>query len=243
MNIIKLDATPSTNDFLKALLTKQFVENFTTVTAESQTSGRGQMGSVWETESGKNLTFSVLIRDSLLAIDAIFHLNVLVAVSLLEVLEQLKIPNLSIKWPNDILADNKKIAGILIENSLKSSGEILSVVGIGLNVNQKNFTDLPKAGSLATILNQELDKDEILISIVENLKRNIALLQSRQYDIFWLKYRQKLFKKGVPMPFEDKNGHRFMGIIQDVTTNGKLEVILEDDTVKAFEIKEIQMLY
>lgn len=243
MNIIKLDAIPSTNDFLKVLMTKQFVENFTVVTAESQTSGRGQMGSVWETESGKNLTFSVLVRDSLLGIDAIFHLNVLVAVTISEVLKQLKIPNLSIKWPNDILSDNKKIAGILIENSLKSNGEIHSVVGIGLNVNQNNFTDLPKAGSLASILNRELDKEEILVSIVENLKRNIALLQNKQYDLFWSKYKQKLFKKGMPMPFEDKDGHRFMGIIQDVTTNGKLEVMLEDDAIKTFEIKEIQMLY
>ncbi|ESU27613.1 biotin-protein ligase [Flavobacterium limnosediminis JC2902] len=243
MNIIKLDATPSTNDFLKALLTKQFVENFTVVTTENQTSGRGQMGSVWEVESGKNLTFSVLVKDSLLEIHAIFHLNVLVAVSLSEVLEQLKIPYVAIKWPNDILADNKKISGILIENSLKSDGEIISVVGIGLNVNQKNFDNLPKASSLSVILNRELDKDAILVAIVERLKCNIALLQNKEYDLFWSKYSQKLFKKGVPMPFEDNVGVRFMGIIQGVTANGKLEVMLEDDSVKTFDIKEIQMLY
>lgn len=243
MNIIKLDATPSTNDFLKALLSKQFVENFTVVTTDNQTSGRGQMGAVWEVESGKNLTFSVLVKDVLPDINTIFHLNVLVAVCLTEVLEQLKIPNLAIKWPNDILADNKKIAGILIENSLKSNGEIVSVVGIGLNVNQKNFDDLPKAGSLSGILNKEFDKDEILISIVENLKRNVALLQNKNYDLFWDKYNRKLFKKGFPMPFEDKDGFRFMGIIHGVTSNGKLEILMEDDSVKTFEIKEIQMLY
>ncbi|UOK41286.1 MULTISPECIES: biotin--[acetyl-CoA-carboxylase] ligase [Flavobacterium] len=243
MNIIKLSATSSTNDFLKALLTKQFVENFTVVTAENQTSGRGQMGAVWAVESGKNLTFSVLVKDVLPDINTIFHLNVLVAICLTEVLEQLKIPNIAIKWPNDILADNKKIAGILIENSLKSGGEIVSVVGIGLNVNQKNFDGLPKAGSLCGILNREFDKDEILISIVETLKRNVALLQNKDYGLFWEKYNQRLFKKGLPMPFEDKDGFRFMGIIQGVTANGKLEVLLEDDSVKTFEIKEIQMLY
>lgn len=243
MNVIKLDATPSTNDFLKALLTKQYVENFTVVIAENQTSGRGQMGAVWEAESGKNLTFSVLIRDLLIEIHAIFHLNVLIAVSLTEVLEQLEIKNLAIKWPNDILAGNKKIGGILIENSLKSNGEIISVVGIGLNVNQKNFGNLPKASSLAVILNQEFDIEVILRSIVENLKRNIALLQHKDYDLLWSKYTQKLFKKGVPMPFEDNEGDRFMGIIQGVTANGKLEVMLDDATVKVFDIKEIQMLY
>ncbi|ESU25251.1 biotin--acetyl-CoA-carboxylase ligase [Flavobacterium enshiense DK69] len=243
MNIIKLDATPSTNDYLKALLTKQFVENFTVVTTENQTLGRGQMGAVWEVETGKNLTFSVLVKDVLPDINTIFHLNVLVAVCLTEVLEELKIPNIAIKWPNDILADNKKIAGILIENSLKSGGEIVSVVGIGLNVNQKNFDGLPKAGSLFGIVNREFDKDAILISIVETLKRSVALLQNKDYGLFWEKYNQRLFKKGLPMPFEDKDGLRFMGIIQGVTANGKLEVLLEDDSIKTFEIKEIQMLY
>jgi len=243
MNIIKLDATSSTNDFLKVLLTNQFVENFTVVSAENQTSGRGQMGAKWEVESGKNLTFSVLVKDVLLEINSIFHLNVLVAVSIIEALEQFNIPNLAIKWPNDILADNKKIAGVLIENSLKSNGEIFSVVGIGLNVNQKNFDGLPKATSLSCILKHDLDKEAVLVSIIQNLKRNVALLQIGEYDKFWQAYSQKLFKKGIPMPFEDTDGVRFMGIIQGVNSNGKLEVLLEDDSLKTFDIKEVQMLY
>lgn len=243
MNIIKLDATPSTNDFLKALLTNQYVENFTVVTAENQTSGRGQMGAKWEVESGKNLTFSVLVKDVLTEINSIFHLNVLVAVSITEALEHFNIPNLAIKWPNDILAVNKKIAGVLIENSLKGNGEIFSVVGIGLNVNQKNFDELPKATSLSCILNHDLDKDAVMVAVIQNLKRNVALLQIGEYDKFWQIYNKKLFKKGVPMPFEDKEGVRFMGIIQGVTPFGKLKVILEDDSLKTFDIKEVQMLY
>lgn len=243
MDIIKLDATPSTNDFLKALLTNQYVENFTVVTAENQTSGRGQMGAKWEVESGKNLTFSVLIKDVLTEITSIFHLNVLVAVSIAEALQHHNIPNLAIKWPNDILAENKKIAGVLIENSLKSNGEIYSIVGIGLNVNQKNFNDLPKATSLSCVVNHDFNKDAVLASVIQNLKRNVALLQIGEYDKFWQAYNQKLFKKGFPMPFEDTAGIRFMGIIQGVTSNGRLEVMLEDDSLKTFDIKEIQMLY
>lgn len=243
MNIIKLDATPSTNDFLKALLTNQFVENFTVVTTENQTSGRGQMGAKWEVEPCKNLTFSVLVKDLLTEINSIFHLNVLVAVSITEALEQYNISNLAIKWPNDILAENKKIAGVLIENSLKSNGEIFSVVGIGLNVNQKNFDDLPKATSLSCLLDYDLDKDAVLDSIIQNLKRNVALLQIGEYDKFWQAYNQKLFKKGIPMPFEDTAGVRFMGIIQGVNANGRLEVLMDDDSLKVFDIKEVQMLY
>lgn len=242
MNIIKLDATPSTNDFLKALLTKQFVENFTVVLAENQTSGRGQMGAEWSVESGKNLTFSVLLRDLLLEPTLIFHLNVAVAVSIIQALEQYNLFNLAIKWPNDILADSKKIAGILIENSFKSNGEIFSVVGIGLNVNQTNFDGLPKASSLQLILNKNIDKEVVLNSILEQLKRNVASLQNGNYGKFWNEYESYLFKKNIPMPFE-ADTKRFMGIIRGVSTNGKLEVMLEDDTVQSFDIKEIKLLY
>ncbi|MEW5675862.1 biotin--[acetyl-CoA-carboxylase] ligase [Flavobacterium enshiense] len=243
MNIIKLDAIPSTNDFLKEKLSKQFVENFTVAVAENQTDGRGQMGAKWENESGKNLTFSVLVKDLLLEIHSIFNLNVTVAVSIAEALNTFQIPNLSIKWPNDILAENKKIGGILIENSIKSNGEIFSIIGIGLNVNQKEFEGLPQAGSLFTVVEKEFDKEEVLKVILEKLKQNIASLQSGNQSHFWILYDQFLFKKGVPMPFEDANGFRFMGIIQKVNEVGKLEILLEDDSIRQFDIKEVQMLY
>ncbi|MGX7668508.1 biotin--[acetyl-CoA-carboxylase] ligase [Flavobacterium pedocola] len=243
MNIIKLDAIPSTNDFLKEKLSKQFVENFTVVVAENQTDGRGQMGAKWLNESGKNLTFSVLVKDLLLEINSIFNLNVAVAVSITEALNEFLIPNLSIKWPNDILAENKKIGGILIENSIKSNGEIISIIGIGLNVNQHFFEDLPKAGSLFTITTKEFDRDDVLRVILEKLKQNIALLQTGNYNQFWIGYDRFLYKKGVPMPFEDMTGARFMGIIQKVNEVGKLEILLEDDSCRQFDIKEVQMLY
>ena len=243
MNIIKLDAINSTNDYLKKLLQRQFVENFTIVTAENQTNGRGQMGSQWNVEEGKNLTFSVLVKDLLLEINHIFHLNVAVAVSIVEALSFLEIKDLAIKWPNDILAEGKKIGGILIENSIKSDGEIFSIVGIGLNINQKNFGDLPKASSLAVLKNQEFDKSEILTSILQNLGRNISMIMNKNTDPIWEKYHSVLYKNGIPMPFENVQNEKFMGIIQGVTQTGKLQVKLENNSVKSFEIKEVKMLY
>jgi len=243
MNIIKLDAINSTNDYLKKLLQRQFVENFTIVTAENQTNGRGQMGSQWNVEEGKNLTFSVLVKDLLLEINHIFHLNVAVAVSIVEALSFLEIKDLAIKWPNDILAEGKKIGGILIENSIKSDGEIFSIVGIGLNINQKNFGDLPKASSLAVLKNQEFDKSEILTSILQNLGRNISMIMNKNTDPIWEKYHSVLYKNGIPMPFENAQNEKFMGIIQGVSQTGKLQVKLENNSVKSFEIKEVKMLY
>lgn len=243
MNIIKLDAINSTNDYLKKLLQRQFVENFTIVTAENQTNGRGQMGSQWNVEEGKNLTFSVLVKDLLLEINHIFHLNVAVAVSIVEALSFLEIKDLAIKWPNDILAEAKKIGGILIENSIKSDGEIFSIVGIGLNINQKNFGDLPKASSLAVLKNQEFDKSEILTTILQNLGRNISMIMNKNTDPIWEKYHSVLYKNGIPMPFENAQNEKFMGIIQGVSQTGKLQVKLENNSVKSFEIKEVKMLY
>jgi BirA family biotin operon repressor/biotin-[acetyl-CoA-carboxylase] ligase len=242
MKLIKLDAIDSTNEFLKGISSNQTLENFTVVTAENQTKGKGQMGSVWDSEPSKNLVMSVLINEFVTDINQIFDINIVVSVSVIQVLEDLNIPELSIKWPNDIMSYTKKIGGILIENSIKSDGSINSIAGLGLNVNQINFENLPKASSLAVICNTTFDKEEILLKIIENLEQNIELWFHNS-DYFWSFFANKLFKKGIPMPFEDQNQQNFMGIIQGVSPIGKLEILLEDDSVSEFDIKEIQMLY
>ncbi|HQZ24659.1 MAG TPA: biotin--[acetyl-CoA-carboxylase] ligase [Flavobacterium sp.] len=242
MQLIKLDAIDSTNEFLKGLSSNQLLENFTVVTAENQTKGKGQMGAVWNSEPSKNLIMSVLVTDFVTDINQIFDINIVVSVSIIQVLQDLNIPELSIKWPNDIMSYNKKIGGILIENSIKSDGSINSIVGLGLNVNQMNFENLPKASSLALICNATFDKEEILLKIIENLEQNVELWFHNS-DYFWSFFANRLFKKGVPMPFEDQNQQNFMGIIQGVSPIGKLEILLEDDSISEFDIKEIQMLY
>jgi len=240
MQLIKLDAIDSTNDFLKELSSKNDLADFTVVTAENQTKGKGQMGSVWNAEPGKNLTMSVLIKNVLFDINGIYKLNIAVAIAVIKCLRQQEIPELAIKWPNDILSANKKIGGILIENSIKSDGSIVSVVGLGLNVNQMNYEHLPKASSLALIANRVFDKENLLEAIVAQMKISVQSLQS---ETLWETYEKLLYKKGIPMPFETTDGKRFMGIIKGVNRLGQLEVVLEDDTVATFEIKQIQMLY
>lgn len=242
MKLIKLDAIDSTNEFLKALSNKEKLENFTVVTAENQTKGKGQMGSEWSSEIGKNLIMSILIKDYLFDINQIFNLNIAVSLAVIETLESINIPDLSIKWPNDILSYNKKIGGILIENSIKSDGTILSVVGLGLNVNQTNFDNLPKASSLAAICERFFDKEELLLLVVENLEKKLNEW-NKKATVFWDNYTDRLFKKGVPMAFSDQNNQNFMGIIQGVSVIGKLQILLEDDSIAEFDIKEIQMLY
>lgn len=243
MKVIKLGAIDSTNDFLKGLSRKQQLENFTVVTAENQTKGKGQMGSVWDSEVGKNLTMSVFVKDSLSDVNQIFNLNIGVALAVVEALETFNIPNLMIKWPNDIMSYNFKIAGILIENSIKSDGTVHSIVGLGLNVNQINFENLQKASSLAVICDAQFDKEKIRDEVVEKIKQNIAIVNGGDTTSLWLEYTNRLFKKGIPMPFKDNSNQNFMGIIQGVSAYGKLQILLEDDSIAEFSIKEVQMLY
>jgi BirA family biotin operon repressor/biotin-[acetyl-CoA-carboxylase] ligase len=243
MRVIKLDAIDSTNDFLKKIASQQYLENYVVVTAKNQTNGKGQMGAKWTSEPGKNLIFSILIKDILLNINEIYQLNIAVSLSIIQVLESYKIPKLSIKWPNDIMTDHKKLGGILIENSIKTDGEIISIAGIGLNVNQNNFEDLPRATSLTLAKAITFDIDEILYCIINAIQNNMKRILNNESKQLWEEYNKYLFKKGIPMAFENQNGQQFMGIIQQVNENGKLEMLLEDDTIVSFEIKEIQMLY
>ena len=243
MRIIKLDAIDSTNHFLKALSAQESCENFTVVSTESQTEGKGQRGSGWTSETGKNLAFSVLYNQKIEEIASLFTLNIVVALSVVEALKTVSNLNFSIKWPNDILAENKKIAGILIENTFKNQNEVQSIIGIGLNVNQSQFENLPQASSLFLLESQLFDREALLISIVNRLEFNLNKLENLNEDYFWNAYHAILFKKDVVSAFELALGNRFVGKIQKVTKDGKLEVLMEDDSVTFFDVKEVKMLY
>lgn len=240
--IIKLDAIDSTNDFLKELIQKQEVDNFTVVTAKKQTKGKGQMGAQWHTEDSKNLITSILIKETLPNIDAIFELNIATALAIVHTLKKLDIPDLSIKWPNDIMSGNKKIAGILIENVFQEHGTIVSVIGIGLNVNQTDFTLLPKASSLKNITGKDWDIETILLQIVSELEALCKDIKTKNSTNLWQHYHNWLYKIGKPVAFENASQGKFMGIIQKVQPNGLLEVLLENDTTQTYGIKEIAML-
>ncbi|MEZ4838707.1 biotin--[acetyl-CoA-carboxylase] ligase [Flavobacterium sp.] len=242
MHIIKLSAIDSTNDYLKQLISNQVVSNFTVVVTDSQNKGKGQMGSVWFSESGKNLTFSVLIKDLIIDVQQLFTLNIVISLAIITVFEKYRIPQLRVKWPNDIMSGNHKIGGILIENSFKSDGEVYSIVGIGLNINQMNFDTLPKASSLKLITGLDYNLANLLSELCQSIQQFVQRMYA-QTDSIWDLYHQKLFKIGVPMAFEDKYGKKFMGIIQSVSKDGLLTILMEDDLQVSFAIKEVKMLY
>ncbi len=243
MQLIKLDATDSTNDYLRRLLGSNVLEDYTAVMANTQKRGRGQMGSIWQSEAGKNLTFSVLKKDLNWPVDEGFVLNLCVSLALYSVLKEMKVPELSIKWPNDILSGSSKICGVLIEN--KISGNIIhsSIIGIGLNVNQLTFDNLTHVSSLSLLLDETFDLDELLRNIVKKLKYIFTRRQVIGTEPLWDDYEKLLFRKGKPSTFENKDGGFFMGCIEGVSKAGKLRVALGEDVKKEFAMKEIKLLY
>ncbi|WP_299778493.1 biotin--[acetyl-CoA-carboxylase] ligase [uncultured Formosa sp.] len=243
MHIIKLDAIDSTNTFLKQLSTCELLEDYTVVVAKQQTMGRGQMGTVWDSETAKNLMFSVFKDVSFVPIEKQFYISMVTAIAIYKALNKLMLPRVRIKWPNDILSEDKKICGILIENIVTQSGLRDSVLGIGLNVNQTNFKKLPKASSIVNKIGKTQDLDEVLHYILVELKECFSWLENGQLERIKQEYESALFKKNKPSTFLNAEGNMFAGFILGVSELGHLKVLLEDQIIEEYNLKELTLLY
>jgi BirA family biotin operon repressor/biotin-[acetyl-CoA-carboxylase] ligase len=242
LKIIKLNAIDSTNSFLKELAQTTTLESYTVVVTKEQKNGRGQQAQKWFSEPFKNLTTSVYISNIDLEINKQKYLNFAISLAIFDALSIHQIKNLSIKWPNDILSVNKKICGILIENTIKGSKIQSSIVGIGLNVNQEKFPDsLKNASSLKNIAQKEFDLDLLLVQIIEKIQQRIAMVSLKEYDALETAYLNVLYKKNIPTMFKDSNDVLFMGKITGISFSGNLQIELEDETLKEFRIKEVSL--
>ena len=165
-----------------------------------------------------------------------------VALGITKALKELQILKITIKWPNDILSEHKKIAGILIENVIKNNTLEGSIIGVGLNVNQKFFDNLPNASSLSLISGIVYNKDEVFHLILKNILEYLKRLES---DLKPLKkeYEDKLFRIKKPSTFKSNGAQVFSGFIEGVSLDGKLKLRLEDDIIKTYDLKEVELLY
>lgn len=240
--MIKLNATDSTNEYLKGLVLSTSLTDYTVVVAKKQLKGRGQMGTIWESEMGKNLTFSVLKKWKELPVKNAFMLNICVSLAIYRTLKQLHIPDLHVKWPNDILSGTHKICGILIENILAGHQIQTCIIGIGLNVNQIKFPTLSKVSSLKSLVGTTFHLEELLQAILEQIKKEFISLNKVSYLEKQNEYEKVLFRKDKPSTFQ-QNETLFMGFIRGISPQGKLRIELEDAVFKEFDLKEIKLLY
>ncbi|WP_411768599.1 biotin--[acetyl-CoA-carboxylase] ligase [Winogradskyella sp. A3E31] len=243
MPIIKLNAIDSTNAYIKRKALMRELEDFTTVVAKLQTEGRGQMGTRWQSEGSKNLMCSIYKRISGVENNRQYYISMITALAVTDALKTLNIPKISIKWPNDILSEGHKIGGILIENLIKHNKIHATIIGIGLNVNQKFFYKLPKASSLYVLTGQLFDTDELMTLILKHLKEQFRLLENHDFKLIKSNYEALLFRKQKPSTFETSYGKHFTGYINGVTEDGKLEVMVEDGILKTFDLKEVSLKY
>ena len=243
MRIIKLDAIDSTNTYLRQLSASEAIEDFTVVVANYQIQGRGQMGTQWNSEPSKNLMVSVFKKVSYLDLEHQFFISIVVSLSILQALKTFHIKNLKVKWPNDILAENKKIGGILIENVIKQTKLNATIIGFGINVNQTQFEHLPLASSMRLISGRVHALEEILQVILARLEYNFELLQQKQHGTLKSAYEKQLFRKNKPSTFKDIDGQLFSGYIKGISDLGRLQILVEDNIIKEFDLKTVNMMY
>ena len=243
MDIIKLNAIGSTNTYLIELATNQSLKNGTIVVAESQLKGRGQMGNAWQYQQGKSLTFSMFHGFKSLDIANAFIITSAVSLALQKALTILQIPKVTVKWPNDIMSDSKKLCGILVENQLEGSRIDSSIIGVGLNVNETEFTALPQATSLKLESGNTFDLDEVLTVVSKSILHQLEQLETSNPATIRSAYEAVLFKKDTIAVFETTKGNRFNAIVRGVNQGGALELETEDGAQIQSRIKELKMLF
>ena len=237
--LYEFDALDSTNQFALDLLAKEKPVEGTIVLTHDQYGGRGQLNNKWESEPQKNLTFTTILFPKFLLARKQFLLNQVVSLSVFDTLNNYISEGLTIKWPNDIYVYNKKITGILIQNSLQGSTLQSSIIGIGLNVNQKQFlSDAPNPTSLALEIGEEIVLGKILVEFCQYLEKNYLQLKTGQTDLIQQRYLNNLFRLGQNYHFSRKDGTIFKGEIRGVTDIGKL-IIKTANGEEAFAFKEV----
>lgn len=236
--IIRLNTTDSTNDYCLKLLKENDVAEGIVVSADEQTAGRGYRENQWESEKGKNLTFSIALFPDFLKANQQFLLSEIISLGITDFLSLYK-NNVSIKWPNDIMIGEKKAGGILIENVIQENKIIMAVTGVGLNINQTEFNNYyPEPVSLKSILGVDLDLEECLSLLCDSIEKRYIQLKDNNIDAINSDYINGLYRYKKMCSYKDKNGE-FKAKIIDVAVSGHLVVKTETGEIRNYDFKEI----
>lgn len=242
-NFIKLSSVDSTNNFLKqCLANSEPLTEGTVIMADEQFAGRGQLNSKWLSETGKNLTFSLYLNPHFLPAMHQFYLNIAISNGINRALRDAFGINASIKWPNDIYYENKKIGGVLIENILSGHHIKHSIIGIGLNINQSIFQEelKTKASSLQLILQQRVNILQVLNEICKHIEVEYLKLRSNKLELLTTDYLAHLFRYKLSSLFRI-NGEEKLGTIVGINEQGNLMLNL-DDKISVFGFKELEFI-
>lgn len=242
-NIVVLKRVDSTNNYLKNELSNSTpLPEGTVILAEEQFAGRGQVNNIWYSEPGKNLTFSLLLLPVFLNPEKQFLLNQSISLAINDALAIIIGAGVKIKWPNDIYVNNDKLGGILIESSIRGSVLKHAVIGIGLNINQLNFSsDIKNVTSLKKILHQDYDILVLLNELCKSIENRYLQLRDGNFDLIRQEYIRNLYRLNEKARFNIK-GHDVEGMITGVDENGLLEVFI-DEEIRKYNFKEIAFVF
>jgi BirA family biotin operon repressor/biotin-[acetyl-CoA-carboxylase] ligase len=240
-NHISLASVDSTNSFAKDLLTKEHPAEGTIISATTQLKGRGQAGNTWAAEGGKNLTVSYILYPNFLEAAQQFYLNMAISLAVKDCCEEQTGGEFSIKWPNDIYYGDRKVAGILIENTISGSSIASSVVGIGLNANQEEFDEnLPNPVALAEISKLDFDLNKLRDSLSTYIEKYYLQLRQKHYNFLDKAYTVSLYR--YQQTHEFKKGTAIIkGEINGVTKEGKL-ILHSQGKEHRFAFKEVEFV-
>ena len=240
--VVSLPECTSTNSEAQALVGRNRATDGCVVITDKQTAGRGQRGNGWEAAPGQNLTLSVVWRPTFLPAPNQFVLSQAVALAVHDWANALLGPNptLRVKWPNDIFFGDQKLGGILIENTLSGTMIQHSVVGLGINVNQREF-HTATATSLASLTGQTYALPILATRLLECLEHRYLQLRAGCSAVIRHDYQHVLYRLQQPHPYE-VNGCRVMGLIVDVDQTGRLAVAI-DNQLRHFDLKEIRYVF
>ena len=241
MNIIKIESCASTNSFLKDLSDKQTLEEGTFVVTSKQTAGKGQAGNYWEADPCKNITLSMVLFPDFLPIQKHFLLSEIIVLGVKDVLDTYT-QGISVKWPNDIYYQDKKLGGILIENDIMEQTISRSIVGIGININQETFRpETPNPISLKQITGKESDLNVFLEQISDSISARYKQLKDGEIDTIIKDYHQALYRNNGFYPFKDSN-HSFLAEIESVGNDGFLHLRNDKGEQLCYTFKEVTFL-
>lgn len=239
INLIQHDELTSTNEWLEMLLTKDTnLPEWTVVSTEFQSKGKGQIGNIWCSNKGENLLFSLFLRPTFVEIKRYFYISMVTSLAIRNALSQF-VSDITIKWPNDIYYKNQKITGILIENSLMGSTISTSIIGVGQNVNQTQFPDwIPNPISLKQILGHEVDRNSVLNAILVETEDLYNRLRNADFENIKKEYLLALYRREGYHNYASK-GEVFEAQILDVEDNGELVLLDRNNQERRFMFKEV----
>ena len=236
--LIHLPETESTNKFLQMITETEKIPSGSIVLADFQTAGRGQNGNSWESEAGKNLTFSLLFRPTDVPANRPFVISEIVSLSVKYTLDKY-IPDITVKWPNDIYCKDRKITGILIENVLRQNRIVQSVIGIGINVNQAKFrSEAPNPVSMAQITGKSYDMAAMMEDFRQIFAKQSERVDNLCFDSVHQDYLHTIYRKEGYYKYTDKDGV-FEAKIKDIEPTGHLILERTDGSRSRYAFKEV----